>query len=189
MKIDENNFVLELKKHNKKALDFLFNNYKRLVYKVVLSVLKDRSSEQDIEECVADVFIAVWKNIDKYDASITGFKKWLVSICKYKSIDYLRKESIRPITSNLDEQLGDPFENIELTMIQKENFKALRSLIDSMNEIDKQIFVKKYLLDEKTIDIANSLSLSRSIVDNRLSRGRKTLRQKWIEIVGGGINE
>ncbi|MBK1811689.1 sigma-70 family RNA polymerase sigma factor [Clostridium sp. YIM B02505] len=189
MHIDENNFILELRKHNKKALDFLYDNYKGLVYKVVLTVLKDRASEQDIEECVADVFIGIWKNILKYDSSITSFKKWLIAVSKYKSIDYLRRRTIVPDSVDLNNEVTDFSENIESIIIQKENIESITKLINNMNDIDRNIFIKKYFLDESTVDIANNLKLPRSNIDNRLSRGRKNLKRKWLQITGGGINE
>jgi len=65
VKIDENNFIEQIKKKNPKAIEFVVDKYINLVFKVVRTVLNSKFEAQHSEECVNDVFWAVWNNKEK----------------------------------------------------------------------------------------------------------------------------
>lgn len=185
MKIDESNFIEQLKNKNHKALDYMYSKYVGLVYKVVLDVLKNKGTNEDIEECVSDIFIGVWNNASKFNENITTFSKWIISVSKYKAIDYLRKLNKNQGTIELKEDITLLKDNIEDKFINKNNLSTLYQLIENMSTVDKQIFIKRYILNEDISIIAKELCVARSVVDNRLSRGRKVIKKKWQQLMGG----
>ena len=87
MNIDKNNFIEQIKNKNQKALEFVVDNYSNLVFKVVRTTLNSAFQVQHTEECVNDVFWAVWNNIESFDSEKGNFKYWITAIAKYKSID------------------------------------------------------------------------------------------------------
>ncbi|KQB75773.1 RNA polymerase subunit sigma-70, partial [Clostridium butyricum] len=91
MKIDEDNFIRQLKYRNSKALDFIVDEYSNLVLKIIRTVLNSNFHSQYVEECANDVFWSVWSNIDSFDEQKGNFKYWIAAISKYKAIDYKRK--------------------------------------------------------------------------------------------------
>lgn len=184
MKVDENNFIDELKCRNETALDYIYSKYLNLVYKVVIDILGDITTKEDIEECVSDIFIGIWKNIEKYNPNVTPFKKWLIAVSKYKAIDYLRKLSKHQQTVELEENISIAKDNIEDKIIRDSEIATLHSVIMDMSEVDRDIFIKRYILNENISDIAKHLDMPRSAIDNRLSRGRKAIRNKWQKIIG-----
>ncbi len=56
MKIDEDNFIRQLKYRNSKALDFIVDEYSNLVFKIIRTVLNSNFHSQYVEECANDVF-------------------------------------------------------------------------------------------------------------------------------------
>lgn len=89
MKINENNYITELQKHNEKALLYVIDRYGGLLNSIIakhLYAIKDCR-----EECLNDVFLSIWDNICCFDAKKSSFKNWIAGIARYKSIDYLRK--------------------------------------------------------------------------------------------------
>ncbi|MFL0196298.1 sigma factor-like helix-turn-helix DNA-binding protein [Clostridium sp. WILCCON 0269] len=62
--------------------------------------------------------------------------------------------------------------------MSKESKAEVIKAIKELKDIDRKIFIRRYLIQEDIVDIASSLGISRSIVDNRLSRGRKVLKEK-----------
>ncbi|WP_275477813.1 sigma factor-like helix-turn-helix DNA-binding protein, partial [Clostridium botulinum] len=87
-------------------------------------------------------------------------------------------------TVELDDNLIYSKDTIENKIIQASNIHTVYDIISSMNDMDKQIFIKHYFLEESIINISKHLNVSRTIVDNRLSRGRKNIKNKWNEIMG-----
>lgn len=184
MEINLDNVVRELKNRNEKALDYLYENYLGLAYKIALKNLEDIGSREDIEECVSDIFVGVWNNIDKYDGKVSVFKTWFSAVCKYKAIDYRRKLKSKAVNVELDEnEVIEPLSTEDKLLLQ-EDINALNGILKSMKEVDRQIFIRRYILNEKVDDISRSIGISRGAVDNRISRGRRAIKNKWLEITG-----
>ncbi|SUY65194.1 RNA polymerase factor sigma-70 [Clostridium sporogenes] len=53
-----------------------------------------------------------------------------------------------------------------------------------MKKEDREIFIRRYFLDEKVENIANAFGVNRNLIDKRLSRGRKFLKEKLILLKG-----
>lgn len=180
MEINGSNYVTQIKKKNMKALEFVMDNYGNLVYSIVRKMLNTDGARPYIEECVNDVFLAVWNNIENFDQTKGDFKCWIAAISKYKAIDYQRKlckqNSVEWFeTGELYDELTT--ENI---VIRKENRKELLAAIQGMNEQDREIFIRRYFLAEDIENIARTFAVNRNVVDQRLSRGRKFLKEKLV---------
>lgn len=180
MKIDENNFIDELRKKNYKAMDYIVDVYGNLIYKIVYSVLSKNYNTNSIGECTNDVFIKIWSNIDCFDTVKGTFKIWIMAIAKFKAIDYERKLMKYIDYADIDDLPLSSGENIENAFILNERRDEILSVINKMKEPDKYIFIKKYFLNEEIDIIAQSLDLTKAAVENRLSRGRKLLKGKLI---------
>ncbi|HWQ70757.1 MAG TPA: sigma-70 family RNA polymerase sigma factor [Desulfitobacteriaceae bacterium] len=180
MEINDTNYVAQMKKKSRRALEFTINKYCNLVYSIVRSVLKAGFYEPYIEECVNDIFLSAWNNIASFDETKGNFKCWIAAISKYKAIDYQRKickqNSVECIDDNdLCDELTT--ENI---VVSKENRKELFEAINDMNAQDREIFIRRYFLSEGIENIARTFSVDRNVVDQRLSRGRKFLQEKLV---------
>ncbi len=160
-------------------MDYIVDIYGNLIYKIAYSVLY-RNNTSSVEECTNDVFMKIWDNIDCFDIEKGTFKTWIMTISKFKAIDYKRKLAKDSDYGDIDNLPLSSEENIENAIILKERRNEILTAISKMKEPDKYIFMKRYFLNEDIDKIAKSLSLTKAAVDNRLSRGRKFLRGKLI---------
>lgn len=185
MSINETNFINQLQNKNAKALDFVVDNYSNLVFKVVRSVLNSSFHAQYVEECVNDVFWSVWNNIKSFDEEKGDFKYWIAAVAKYKAIDYQRKlfNQSNNVECIDDYTLPDEF-NTEKIIISKENKEELLEAINHMKDEDKEIFIRRYFLYEGVDNIAEAFGVNRNLIDKRLSRGRKFLKEKLTLLKG-----
>lgn len=184
MKLDEKNYINEIKKKNTKALDFVVDNYSNLVFKVLHSTLNSSFDCQYIEECANDVFLSVWNNIESFDKEKGNFRYWITAIAKYKAIDYKRKMLKQNNTESIDDYILSDGVNTEEIIISKENRKEIIKVINEMKEEDRDIFIRKYFLYEKVENIAKVFGVDRNVIDKRLSRGRKSLKEKLMPLKG-----
>lgn len=180
MKVDETNFINELKKKNPKSMEFIVDMYGNLIYKIVYSVLYRDNDINSVEECTNDVFMKIWENIECFDDTKGTFKTWIMAISKFKAIDYRRKLMKHSEYTDIDDLHLSSSEDIENDFILKERRDEILSIIDRMKEPDKYIFIQRYFLNEDIDTIAGSLNLTKAAIENRLSRGRKVLREKLI---------
>ncbi|AFS79127.1 RNA polymerase factor sigma-70, ECF23-type [Gottschalkia acidurici 9a] len=186
MKIDNNNFIKEMKKKNAKALEFIVDEYSNLIFKITGNVLNSNFHSQNVEECVNDIFWSAWNNIESFDEEKGEFKHWISAIAKYKAIDYKRKLFKSSVVESIDDYdyALSSEDNIESLIIDKENSEELIEAIEKMKDEDKEIFIRRYFLYEGIENIAKSFGVNRNLVDKRLSRGREFLKQKLILLKG-----
>lgn len=187
-KVNEKNFIKFIKKKKSIGLNYVVDTYGDLIYKVIYSTLGSGFHVHYIEECLNDVFLAIWNNVEAFDENKGDFKSWIIAISKYKSIDYKRRLLKENHMEYVDVIQDDLQGDTEKLVIMKENMEEMLSLISKLKEKDKIIFMRRYFFDESIESIAKELNVNRSVIDNRLSRGRKTLREKFNSLKGVNYN-
>ncbi|WP_052447405.1 sigma-70 family RNA polymerase sigma factor [Clostridium polynesiense] len=178
MKITETNLADQLKRKNTRALDYLIDNYSNLLYKVIYNVLINYGDKGVIEECLNDVLLSIWNNSSMFSGKPEKFVHWICVIAKYKAIDYQRKLAKNKKTVDIDDCVIITGLTTEDKVLADENQMELLGYINEMEELDKRIFIMRFYLEENISDIAVKLGVSRNVVDTRLSRGKKLLKQK-----------
>ena len=179
MNYSESELISEIKKRNLNAYEFLIKEYTRPVYYLSYNILNIGNSKEDIEECVADVFLEVWLKINEFDSGRSNFRTWILILTKYKALTYKRKLNKNHVENieNIDDYQPEEHDTVEKQIIDRETQEILLETIDSFNRTDKELFIRRYFCNEKICDIMQSLGLSRSAVDNRLLRGRKIIKE------------
>ena len=173
MVTDDNRLASLASQGSEKAFEEIIRRYGGLIKAIVRYHLKDISMWQD--DCVNDIFIASWQNIDRFDADKNTLKNWIGAVSKYRAINYKRKFYKELTAGELNENIADGKE-VDADLLRREIEEDARSLLSGLKEQDREIFIKRYLLDEPIEDIARSAGKKPSWVYGRLSRGRTRLR-------------
>ena len=100
--INKENYIKALREKNIEALDFIMDTYSNLIFKVAYKVLNRRELS---EECINDVFLKVWNNIDRFNKEDDKFKNWICTITKYTAIDMLRMEKKHSNNLSIEEEV------------------------------------------------------------------------------------
>lgn len=138
-------------------------------------------NRQDIEECISDVFVELWKNYDNFNLEKGGLKSYIYGIARHKAIDMLRRDMRRRnhiILEDADINVEIDFEN---EVAKKKNASILKEVIDSLPSPDREIFIYRYYLFEKIKTISEKLKLTPKQVENKLYRGKDQLRKQLLE--------
>lgn len=173
MRINEKNFIKYLKKKDERALDYIINVYGGLAKSVVNKHLYNL--EEYKEECMQDVFLAVWYGVDKYDEEKGDFKNWIAAIARYKCIMYKRKYSTLNLNQDIEE-VDIKVDSIEIELKKKVLEEEVSNLLQNLKPEDRQIFIEYYIEDKTIKEIASGMELRDDNVYNRISRGKKKLR-------------
>jgi RNA polymerase sigma-70 factor (ECF subfamily) len=179
----------ELNTNPNRAMEFIIEQYTGLVYSIINSKVSSVGTAEDVKECVSDVFMDFYRQAKGIDLANSSIKGYLAVIAKHKGIDlYRRLAGTANRSVNLDEtneQVTDNKFNPEQEVIQKEQRNVLIKAIESLGEPDRDIFIRKYFLGQRTKEIAEALYLRDNTVDKKISRGLKKLRI----LLGGVIHE
>ncbi|MGL5617169.1 MAG: sigma-70 family RNA polymerase sigma factor [Sarcina sp.] len=177
MRTNNSNYINRLKAKKQDALEFIVDKYLPLVKGVTYNVLSSSENKNLIEECINDIFLSVWDNAGKFQGKDDDFKKWICIIAKFKAIDYYRKSS-RNLEVAVDEITEGKTISAEDEVIVNEDREEIINLLGCLDDMDREIFIRKFFLAEKSEAIANHFNVTKAVIDNRIYRGKKTLREK-----------
>lgn len=164
-----------IQKKKEKGLEFLVDKYAGLIKVIIRRYLFNLEIYED--ECMDDILLSIWNNIDKFRGEENTFKNWIISISKYKAIDYKRK-----YLKTIQNQEEIDFKQIKDKSAVDEEYliselkNEIEELLSNLNEKDREIFKKLYL-DEIDIEkVSEEMNLEKSYIYTRVSRGRKKLK-------------
>lgn len=140
------------------------------------------SGQAEIEECTADVFVRLWQHANRFDKTRgTALSAWLYGIARHVALDYRRRKMQWKDTIPLEESALALTLDLEDSVAQKANAQILRETVDALPRPDREIFLYRYFFELPVKEIAAQLGLSAKQVENRLYRGRLTLRKQLEE--------
>lgn len=162
---------------DEKAMSRLIDQYSRLLWSVADKVLRPVGSDADLEECVADVFVFLWLNPNKFDPSRGSLKSYLSMVTRSRALNryrqLVRHQEVPLDTLTLAQEL-----EIASELPDKEGDEALQAAVAALSEPDREILIRRYYYDQKPREIAAALGLSVKQIDNRLYRTKCHLRQQ-----------
>lgn len=193
---------LKLLARDPRALEVLIARYSREITYFVRTLLDGVGTAQDAEECVNDLFVAVWEEIEGFDPARGTLRTWLTMRAKFVALDRRRHIQRRqvplagPLGSGSDMRTREagragpegevivgntlrpePAENMDGVIERREQQQQLRQALEQLPELDRLVIYLRYFRLASTEEIAARTGLSRRAVDTRLWRARKTLRE------------
>lgn len=177
MSVNNSNYIKRLKDKKEDALEFIVDKYLPLVKGVTYKVLASAGKQDVIEECINDILLSIWNNCDKFSGEEKDFKKWICAIAKFKAIDYYRKLN-KVVEIAVDNIAHEESSSAEDEAILNEDRAQLVNLLNTLDDIDKEIFIMKFFLGAKSEDIAKRFGVTKASIDNRIYRGKKKLRER-----------
>lgn len=163
-----------IQKSNEKGLELLIEKYGGLIKAVVKRYLFKISEYE--EECIDDILLSIWNNINKFDKKQANFKNWIISISRYRAIDYNRKYLKHVNDEYEDINLVKDDKSVEENILRQELESYIEKLLENLNEEDRKIFRDIYIEEKKVEDLASEMKVKKSFIYNRVSRGKSKLR-------------
>ena len=158
---------IEIKYGNDIGFEKLYKRYRKLVYAIVFSILKNN---QDSEDIVQVVFTKIY-SIDKNKLPVKNEASWLYSVAKNETLNFLKK---RKEYISLDDIYEIPDNNNELTkLIDQDNYNRLISKLDS---IEKEIVSLKILANLSFEEIGKFLNKPTGTIKWKYYKSINTLK-------------
>lgn len=177
MKIDNENYIGELKKRNEKALAYIIEVYGGFVKSIVRKHLYALPQYQ--EECMSDIFFQVWNNIQYYDCMKNSFQNWIAGVAKYRSIDYLRKYRKELDQENIDDIILTDSADTSQGFFENEISEELEQMLSCLNPRDRELFCRLYIEEQSIRQISREMNMKESAIYNHVSRGKRKIRNLY----------
>jgi RNA polymerase sigma-70 factor (ECF subfamily) len=155
----------------------LFQRYCRSVFSVSFKILRDR---QEAEDLIQEVFLAIYLQREKYDASRGSVKTWILQFAYFKSL--LRRRYLRIRNFYTQEELVEshefhrrrPSELVGLSSAEWTRFveSGIAALNPKQRQVMELVHFEGYTLQETSEIVRETLTNTR----NYYYRGLKALR-------------
>ncbi len=172
-----------LYKKDEMGLSKLADKYEKLLAHIAIGILGNRP--RDVEECVNDTYLKLWKHIDGFDMEKASLKTYLKVIVRNTAINKLRdlskreEKEVGEDISEIAKHYIDHKQNVERQVFNKESILLLNQMIGGLKKKDQELIIRKYFYLQGTKKIASSMNMSVTAVDSRLSRLRSKLKQEF----------
>ena len=166
--------VSALKNNDHDALKRLYDRFYLELYYFALKYLKNKALAED---AVQDVFIIIWDERNRLDAS-KSIRAFIFTILKNQVLNIIRKYK-KEILTAFDNQSSVPTHFHEESSDQKNELKKtdiIMRAVERLPERQKEIFYKKVLDENKNNQVASDLSISENTVKVHYQRSLKTIK-------------
>ena len=197
--MSDEKIIQAIKDGDEQVISMVMRKYSKLLWKVTSVILVNASSVQEVEECVADVFIYLWMYPEKYESEKGKLSSWLCMVARSKAIDRYRN-IIRKQEVSIEEQYNElskkgsmleesyKYDIVFQTygkiieplakLMEKEEKELLLSCIETLEDVEKEILVRRYYYEQKPKEIAIALDMQKKQVENCLYQTKQKLKKK-----------
>lgn len=159
-----------------RAFEVLVDRYKKLVYSVVIKMINNKEDVYDISQ---EVFIKVYKSLDKYNPEFK-FSTWIVRITTNHCLDILRKKQPQMVALDNVCELSRKSDTPENRYIVREERLELLRAVDELPEKYRTPIVLFHRQGLSYDEITSVIGEPLTIVKNRLYRARQMLKERLL---------
>ncbi|MGL5353215.1 MAG: sigma-70 family RNA polymerase sigma factor [Clostridium sp.] len=173
--MDTDLLIEGLKNNDYEVFNEFTEKYSRLILKVISSVLREPHEKDFIMECYNDSLLIVWQKIGTFRGECP-LVNWIATVTKYKALDYKRKLKKSYNLVEISEEHLSPGKSAEEEFMEEVAHSNLKQAIEMLSKKDKDIFMKRYILQQSIEEICSDESLSENALYKRISRMKKSLK-------------
>jgi RNA polymerase sigma-70 factor, ECF subfamily len=153
------------------ALTLLLPAFRRKVFGLAYSFLRDREAAEDVTQ---EVFIKVWRALPGFDGR-ASLSTWVYTIARNASLSALRARRVQPSLS--DPQVMEAVETSQAVAAADELAEraAILRLIDQLPTKQRQVIMLFYMEGESHEEVASLLAMPIGTVKTLLHRARARL--------------
>lgn len=165
--------LLDAIRHDdEKAFRQLFDRYWHQTH--IMAYARVRSSELT-EEIVQDLFVSLWDK--RHTQSIQHLPSYLFQAVKFKALNYVQTKIVHEKYWNYYRRFIAQEENsTQATVEFNDLMRAVEQGLEKLPEKSKKVFRLHRLEGWSIAEIANSLNLSKKVIEYHLTRSLKKMR-------------
>lgn len=174
----EDKQIIELYfERNEQAIKETQNKYGAFCHRIAMNIL---GIHEDAEECINDTYYSVWKQIPPTVPEV--FKVYLGRITRNLSISRFRAMRAKKRYSGMEIMLSElndcvpSSSNVEQTIEAMQLSDYISEWLDSLQEEDRALFVRRYWFGDKVQELAKKCGITAAKMAQRMLRLRKSLK-------------
>src|SRR5580704_12641319 len=125
--------VARLQRRDPQALAELYDRYGRLVYSLIVRVVRDGALAEDL---VQETFLRVWNRAQGFDAERGALGPWLLAVARNRAIDYVRSSGGKMARGAMELEYAERpavFVNFEADVLSQDQARRVRAALQKLN--------------------------------------------------------
>jgi RNA polymerase sigma-70 factor (ECF subfamily) len=169
------------------ALEEFYDRHASLVYAICLRVLRDA---REAEEVLQEVFLEVWRRVERYDAGRASPRVYLVQVSRSRALDRLRRNRRRSDLGRRalaeadvgadDAACADPLPIDDA--IAAQDAQRIRSVLRALPESQRRALMLAFFDGLSHSEIAEALGEPLGTVKTRIRKGLLRMRELFVSL-------
>lgn len=170
------------------ALEELYGRYGRPCYALARRILTDASFAEDV---VQEVFLALWRDAGKFDATRGGFASWLLSMTHHKAVDRVRREETlrkRRTTADALDTTPSDLPGVDEQVWSGVRGAKVREALGTLPPTQRQALELAYFGGHTQREIAGLTDTPLGTVKTRMLSGMRKMRESLETISDAAVS-
>ena len=182
---DDRTLLRRIIARDETAVAELYDRHGRMVYSLVLRILRTPS---DAEDVVQEVFVRVWTRADTYDERLGSPAAWLMRVARNRAIDRFRSKRARgdheaAAEVRHDDARSDPAGNPETLTQGAATAHAVRDALRALPEAQRMLIEAAFFEGYTHQELADRFRVPLGTVKTRIRTGMMALREHLEHLV------
>lgn len=157
------------------AAKLCVERYQGLVWTLARGFFSDSA---EIEDAVQDVFIDLWKNAGRFDATRGKESTFVGLLTRRRLIDRLRKKTRRPDSASIEMEPVSDEETVDIRLSRSEDARAAKEILDTLPPQQRQAIELAVLHGYTHQEVSQRLDIPLGTVKAHVRRGLQRLRDR-----------
>ncbi len=164
----------EIAQGSEEALSCLYDRYARLLYSLIIAILKD---PRDAEEVLQEVFLQVWNSASRFDRRRGTVGSYLVTLARSRAIDrtrsrnFTRRHEMETALDRPDLERDPALDDQLDAFLLNERAAMVRAMLARIPVEQQQVMHLAYFLGHSQSEIARHLEIPLGTVKTRMRQG------------------
>lgn len=177
---DEIELMRRIKARDADALEELYDLYKRLLFGMVISIVKKREEAEDV---LQEIFVKIWNKAESFNEDRGNVYSWIVTLARNKAIDRIRSKGYKTqqkqsvsIHEPLFSLEGDKYDPMETTIFS-DRAELVKKALEEIPEKQSEVIKIAYYRGMTQSEISEYLDIPLGTVKTRTRQGMIKLKR------------
>ncbi len=173
---DDPELIERLKRRDPRALADLYDRYGRMVYTLIVRVVRDTGVAEDL---VQETFLRVWNRAAAIDSERGALGPWILTVARNRAIDYIRSLEGRMAQNTFDLDAGEQpalFTDLERDLLNSDRARLLRKAFEKLTPNQRIVIELAYWEGLSQSEMAERMKQPLGTVKTWVRTALQTLR-------------
>lgn len=181
---DDGDLIKRLKHREPGAMADLYDRYGKLVYSVILRIVKEAGLAEDLTQ---ETFLRIWNRSQFFDQEKGALGPWILAVARNRAIDHLRsvdgRMAQRATEFNPSIEHPSAFGDLERDLLNSDRARVLRDAFGKLTPHQRTVIELAYFEGLSQTEMASRLQQPLGTVKTWVRAALKTLRTELEEVM------